>query len=79
MGWGCGCLSKVPDFREYNWPIVAEECKAKRTNCQDKCNSAPDASRNQCYSDCSTNFQCETEKAPPSYLEVPDVEATPLY
>ncbi|KAK9763539.1 hypothetical protein K7432_009684 [Basidiobolus ranarum] len=79
MGWGCGCKTKIPDFKPYTWPIVLEECRGKAQDCQEKCNTSSDETRNQCYTDCSTKFQCGTDKAPPSYLEVPDVQATPLY
>ncbi|ORX91962.1 hypothetical protein K493DRAFT_339046 [Basidiobolus meristosporus CBS 931.73] len=77
MGWGCGCKTKTPDFKPYLWPIVLEECQGKAADCNKKCPN--DNNANQCYAACSTKFQCGTPNSPPSYLEVSDQNATPLY
>ncbi|ORX75291.1 hypothetical protein K493DRAFT_280754 [Basidiobolus meristosporus CBS 931.73] len=77
MGWGCGCKTKVPDQIAYLWPVVVAECEGKLGDCNAKC--PKDNTVNQCYSACTTKFQCKTPNSPPSYLNVSDVNATPLY
>ncbi|KAK9718839.1 hypothetical protein K7432_005171 [Basidiobolus ranarum] len=77
MGWGCGCKIKKPDFPPYRWPVVVAECEGMKADCNAKC--PQDNNINTCYTACTGKYLCNTDKAPPSYLQVSDVNATPAY
>jgi len=76
MGWGCGCVDKVPDYQAYQWPINYANCVGCGQACQSACQG-----NNSCIASCSSayNAVCGTPNQPPAYYEVSDPSITPSY
>ncbi|KAG2211512.1 hypothetical protein INT46_008641 [Mucor plumbeus] len=78
MAWGCGCSHKVADFTPFLWPVVQAECSGKAQDCQKICNKDT-VNPSTCAATCNAYYQCDTEKAPPSYLQTENPNDTPSY
>ncbi|GAN03372.1 hypothetical protein MAM1_0039c02825 [Mucor ambiguus] len=78
MAWGCGCSHKVADFAPFLWPVVQAECSGKAQECQMICNKDT-VNPSTCAATCNTYYQCDTDKAPPSYLQTESPNDTPSY
>ncbi|KAJ1910613.1 hypothetical protein IWQ60_010564 [Tieghemiomyces parasiticus] len=74
MGWGCACKDKTPEYDTYNLPVVGRDCEGFAKDCVDKCKIEPD-----CIFKCRDTWQCHTQNAPDSYLEVDSVDEMPAY
>lgn len=64
MGWGCGCGSKTPDFKFYEWPINTEDCRNRGLACTAACqtDTIPFEKKSGCNTACNIvyNMQCGT-------------------
>ncbi|KAF1806526.1 hypothetical protein FB192DRAFT_1257267, partial [Mucor lusitanicus] len=78
MAWGCGCSHKVADFSPFLWPVVQAECSGKAQECQMICNKNT-VNPSTCAATCNAYYQCDTDKAPPSYLQTEGPNDTPSY
>ncbi|KAJ1724826.1 hypothetical protein LPJ53_000962 [Coemansia erecta] len=78
LGWGCGCLTKTPDFDTWNWPVPAADCKGSNEACVANCN-VESGDRSACFVNCQDTHKCNTEDAPVSYTETSDVDTAPSY
>ncbi|KAK4509710.1 uncharacterized protein ATC70_007012 [Mucor velutinosus] len=78
MAWGCGCSHKVADFAPFLWPVVQAECSGKAQECQMICNKDI-VNPSTCAATCNAYYQCDTDNAPPSYLQTESPNDTPSY
>ncbi|KAL9554101.1 hypothetical protein MBANPS3_002967 [Mucor bainieri] len=72
------CAHKVADFAPFLWPVVQAECSGKAQECQMICNKDT-VNPSTCAATCNTYYQCDTDKAPPSYLQTESPNDTPSY
>ncbi|KAI8643174.1 hypothetical protein BD408DRAFT_342954 [Parasitella parasitica] len=78
MAWGCGCAHKVADFAPFLWPVVQAECSGKAQDCQMTCNKDT-VNPSTCAATCNAYYQCDNDKAPPSYLQTENPTDLPSY
>ncbi|KAJ2162137.1 hypothetical protein GGF46_000879 [Coemansia sp. RSA 552] len=69
MAWGCGCKTKTPDFKTWNWPVPAADCGGSADACRANCNSETEG-RDKCFASCSDTHKCNTDDAPVSYTDM---------
>ncbi|GBB94169.1 hypothetical protein RclHR1_02300010 [Rhizophagus clarus] len=83
MGWGCGCIDKVPDLLGYEWPINREHCIGSGQACTAACQDpkVPNEQKQSCNEACSSTYtqKCGTPAQPPAYYNVPDIATIPTY
>ncbi|CAI2171442.1 2950_t:CDS:10 [Funneliformis geosporum] len=83
MGWGCGCLDKVPDYLGYQWPINHAHCIGTGEACKNACEGpkVPVENKPKCNIACVESYSqvCGTPKQPPAYYNVADVNTVPTY
>ncbi|CAG8512404.1 6008_t:CDS:2 [Ambispora gerdemannii] len=83
MGWGCGCLEKIPDYQAYEWPINYQDCLGHGEACKTACQSdqVPADQKGSCNTACvsSISSKCGTKDQPPAYYNVNDMLETPTY
>jgi hypothetical protein len=76
MGWGCGCINKVPDYLGYQWPINYAHCTGSQAACQKACT----AGNNACFAACAKTWGgCGSPSQPPAYYQVSDIAQIPTY
>ncbi|KAJ1962616.1 hypothetical protein GGI12_002543 [Dipsacomyces acuminosporus] len=78
LAWGCGCATRTPKFKLWDWPVPAADCQGSAQACKNNCNSKSD-DRNKCFDNCEKTHKCNTEDAPVSYTESTDVATPPKY
>ncbi|CAG8558380.1 7237_t:CDS:2 [Funneliformis caledonium] len=83
MGWGCGCIDKVPDYLGYQWPINYAHCIGSGEACKEACGLPkvlPD-NKPKCNNACIAEYSqlCGTPKQPPAYYNVADIATVPTY
>src|SRR5436305_395621 len=83
MGWGCGCIDKVPNLLGYEWPLNREHCIGSGEACKAACGdpSVPNEKKPKCNQACVETYtqKCGTPEQPPAYYVVPDVNTVPTY
>lgn len=77
MGWGCGCGSKTPDFKFYEWPINIEDCRNRGRACLAACS----IEKPECATACSKvyDMQCGTVNQVQYHYEVATETDIPSY
>ncbi|RIA95847.1 hypothetical protein C1645_756504 [Glomus cerebriforme] len=83
MGWGCGCIDKVPDLLGYQWPINREHCIGSGEACKAACQDpkVPNEQKANCNNACVETYtqKCGTPDQPPAYYAVSDPSIVPTY
>src|SRR5256885_9086492 len=83
MGWGCGCIDKVPDLLGYEWPINREHCIGSGEACKAACADPKVLNENKpkCNQACIETYtqKCGTAAQPPTYYAVSDEATVPTY
>nr|CAG8595878.1 542_t:CDS:2 [Entrophospora candida] len=83
MGWGCGCLTKIPDLQPYQWSINYAHCINSGEKCKQACqsNNYTEDKKSNCTIKCINVYTntCGTPNQPPAYYMVNDIAQIPTY
>ncbi|KAJ1976353.1 hypothetical protein H4R34_004007 [Dimargaris verticillata] len=74
MGWGCTCKDRERKIDVWNFPVPGRDCDGHINECVHNCKV--DAT---CIQTCREKWPCYSLDAPPTYMEVDDVDEMPTY